>query len=84
MDERKVYYSGKYHLYGYKTKLSVLFNGIAIGMFPCYPGSMSGIDIFQKNKNCHEKYSKKASEEIDYLEEGELSQNHPSFLGNSL
>lgn len=44
--ETKVYYSRKHHLYGYKTKISVLPNGLVIRISTCYSGSVSDIEIF--------------------------------------
>lgn len=78
MEETKVYYSGKHHLYGYKTEMSVLPNGLAIGMSTCYPGSVSDIEIFRKNGKWHEEYSKKQLDEINLSDEGELNETHPS------
>lgn len=83
IEETKVYHSGKRHLYAHNTELNVFPNRIAIRMSPCYPGSVSDIEIFQRNKYWHEnysKYSKKHTKEIDYLEEKELCENHPSFV----
>lgn len=47
--ESKCYFSNKHKLYGYKTEVSVLPNGIAAGCTVHHPGSVSDLTIFRKN-----------------------------------
>lgn len=53
--EAKKYYSRKYHLCGYKTEVSVLPNGLAIGCSRSYAGSTAGVCIFRETTNWHKK-----------------------------
>lgn len=53
-EESKKYFSGKHKLYGYKTEVSVLPNGLAILVSPHVPGSVSDIDILHRMKDEHE------------------------------
>lgn len=54
MQEGKFYFSGKHKLYGFKTEVSVLPNGLKIVFFSDhYPGSKSVIDIFYEYIHFH-------------------------------
>jgi len=48
-DQAKEFYSNKHKLYGCKTEVSVLPNGVAIGFTEHYPGSVPDLVIFRKN-----------------------------------
>ena len=61
--ESKAMFSGKHKLYGYKTEVSVLPNGIAIGLSVHHPGAVLDIDIIYKRRNFHEAQIKKRDDE---------------------
>lgn len=48
MQEGKVYFVGKYKLYRFKTEVSAIPDGLAIGCTRHYPGSTSDWTIFQE------------------------------------
>lgn len=72
MQEGKEYYSGKHKLYGYKTEVSVLPNGQAIGCTKPYPGSVSDIDIFFANEDFHFASLSKQGDEAEMADTGIL------------
>lgn len=47
--EEKVYYSRKHKLYGLKTEMFVLSNGMVLGISNHYPASMADVDMFYEN-----------------------------------
>lgn len=49
VSESNYYKRGKHKLYGYKTEVCGLPNGMAINCYKHYAGSISDIDIFYKN-----------------------------------
>ncbi|KAH9113515.1 hypothetical protein AeMF1_012296 [Aphanomyces euteiches] len=51
--EKKLYFSGKHHLYGHKVEVSVLPNGFAINCSKFYKGSVSDKTIFDENLEFH-------------------------------
>lgn len=51
--ETTKYFSRKHHFYGFKTKVSVLSNGIAISCGANYSGSESDVSMFWKRLNWH-------------------------------
>ncbi|ETV64396.1 hypothetical protein H257_18702 [Aphanomyces astaci] len=51
--EKKLFYSGKHHLYGHKVEASVLPNGFAINCTYYYKGSVSDKTIFDENLDFH-------------------------------
>lgn len=72
MQEGKVYYSGKHKAYGYKTEVSVLPTGQAIGCTRHYPGSKLDIDIFRINEDFHMTQLEKLSSELGMNDNGPL------------
>lgn len=52
--EAKKYFSGKHKLYGYKTEVTVLPNGVAVGVSDHTPGRVADITIMQKMKAEHQ------------------------------
>lgn len=78
--ENRLYYSGKHHLYGLKTEISVPPNGIAIGSSNTYPGLMADITIFEKQLAIHRLWTEKNDEEnVDLENCGEL---HLKYTNN--
>lgn len=77
MQETKIYFSGKHHLYGFKTEVSVLPNGLSIGSTKAFPGSVADIEIFRANKNWHERGLEKRVDETAINDDGELSNSYP-------
>lgn len=76
--ENRHYFSGKHHLYGLKTEVSVLPNGIAIGCSKVYPGSVADITIFRKRLSIHKLWTEKDENEVDELQDlGEMHSNFP-------
>lgn len=73
MEEGKLYFGGKLKLYGFKTEVSVLPKGIAIGCKAHYPGPVSDIDIFIKNITFHEDSCEKRPEELQETDVGIMS-----------
>ena len=67
------YFSGKHKLYGPKVEVSVLPIGLAIGCTEHYPGSVSDLDIFRRNRPFHEEASKRGVRDLRYTDEGRLS-----------
>lgn len=63
IEEGKLCFSGKDELYGYNIEVSVLQNGLSFDCTRHYPGSVSDLEIFQKNLRLHRKVlSKKEGE----------------------
>lgn len=67
------HYSGDHHLCGYKTEFSVLLIGLAIRISTAYSSSVSDIEISRKNREWHDKYSRKNLDENNDDCEGELN-----------
>ena len=74
ISEGKRYFSGKHKLYGYKVEVSVLPTGLAIGCTEHYPGSVSDLEIFRRNRPFHEEASKKGARDLRFTDEGRLSE----------
>ena len=53
IEKGKRYFSGKHKLYGYKVEISVMSDGLALGMTAHYPGSVSDFEILQRNRDWH-------------------------------
>ncbi|ETV78023.1 hypothetical protein H257_08240 [Aphanomyces astaci] len=51
--EKKLFYSGRHHLYGHKVEASVFPNGFAINCTSYYKGSVSDKTIFDENLDFH-------------------------------
>ncbi|ETW03945.1 hypothetical protein H310_04360 [Aphanomyces invadans] len=51
--EKKLFFSGKHHLYGHKVEVSVLPNGLAINCTSYHKGSVSDKAIFDDNLDFH-------------------------------
>ena len=76
-EEAKRYFSNKHKLYGYKSEVSVLPNGIAIGCTPHQPGSVSDLTIFRKNIKWHQAaLSKTEHEARSYPDVGPMAEEH--------
>ena len=63
LEESKRYFSGKHKLYGYKTEVAVLPNGLAIHCSAHEPGSVADIAIFRLNLGFHLDAVEKSVEE---------------------
>ena len=63
--ESQKYFSNKHKLYGYKTEVSVLPNGLAIGSSIHHPGSVSDIAILRHNLLWHKDALKKTEAEMN-------------------
>ena len=74
VSEGKRYFSGKHNLYGYKVEASVLLTGLAIGCTENYPGSVSDLEIFRRNRPFHEEASKRGARDLRYTDGGRLSE----------
>ena len=81
MREGKLYFSGKHKLYGYKTEMSVIPRGYAIGCSKHRPGSISDIDIFYDNLDFHESSEAKGSDMAELDDDGELNNTYPNQWG---
>ena len=57
MNESKQYYSGKHQLYGYKTEVSVLHNGVDVLASLHYPAAASDLDMFRRSHGTSSKAS---------------------------
>lgn len=75
--EIKKYFSGKNHLYGFKTEVSVVFIRITIGWSPTYAGSEANISIFRKHLNWHRFHTKK-DDENETFDNGEFCDDFPN------
>ena len=76
-EEAKRHLSNKHKLYGYKSEVSVLPNGIAIGCTPHQPGSVSDLGIFRNNIKWHQAaLSKTYREARSYPEVGPMAEEH--------
>ena len=83
LEESKRYFSGKQKLYGYKTEVAVLPNGIAIHCPAHEPGSVADIEIFRRNLGFHLEAVEKSVEEraITYISNGvDEDPNHWAIL----
>lgn len=79
LSEGRVFFSGKHHMYGFKTEVSVLPNGLAIGYTKWKPGSTSDIEIFRNNQRWHNLQSRKTEEELRiFRDAGELHETYPN------
>ena len=79
LEEGKLYFSGKHKLYGYKTEVSVLLNGLAIGCSAHEPGSVSDLKIFEAMTSFHATQLRKREGENDMDDDGPLSDEYPHF-----
>ena len=79
IDETKLYYSGKHKLYGLKTEVSVLPNGIAVFASPPYPGSRSDLDIFRTHVQMNRAKLRKRSGEHEIRDTYKLSEKYPNL-----
>ena len=64
-NESKVFFSGKHHLYGVKTEVSVNPSGLAIQASTRFPGSTADIDIFNVYRKFHRLKTTKADDELE-------------------
>ncbi|RHY68737.1 hypothetical protein DYB34_009084 [Aphanomyces astaci] len=68
--EKKLYYSGKHHLYGHKVEVSVLPNGLAINCTSYHKGSVSDKAIFDDNLDFHRTNLTKHPSEMEMTDTG--------------
>lgn len=68
--EGKKYFSGKHKAYGFKSEVSVLPNGLALGVTAHEPASVADIDIFRKNAEFHDFQLDKLESELELLDLG--------------
>lgn len=80
IEETKLYYSGKHHLYGFKPELSVLPNGLGIGNNKSFPGSVSNNQIHRSNQDWNKDFTKKKAKENNWTNEGRLYDDYPDSL----
>lgn len=76
--ESKAYFSNKHKLYGFKTEMSVLPNGLAINCSSHHNGSKSDISIFRSNQSFHTDALRKQHDEGSMQDFGPLSDEHSS------
>lgn len=67
--EIKYYFSGKHHLYGLKTEVSVLPNGFTISCRGHSPGSVADITIFRKLVLWHRFSTEKDESNLSSIED---------------
>lgn len=79
MEEGKSYYSGKHKLYGYKTEVSVLPNGLALGCSDHFVGSTADIDIFYKGLAWHKSQLRKSTEDREVTDVGPGVDRFPRY-----
>ncbi|KAH9103357.1 hypothetical protein LEN26_015310 [Aphanomyces euteiches] len=72
---KKTYFSKKHGLYGVKIEVSVLPNGLAIGVSPCAKGSVADITIFESNEDFHRSQLVKQHDEVNIRDDGPLVDN---------
>ncbi|KAF0702525.1 hypothetical protein AaE_015869 [Aphanomyces astaci] len=70
--EKKLFYSGKHHLYGHKVEASVLPNGFAINCTSYYKGSVSDKTIFDENLDFHTANLRKEATDMDLADADDL------------
>ena len=73
VEEGKKYVSGKHKQYGYKVEVSVLPNGLALCCSEHELGSVSDLTLFQRMQYLHTKQLKKKQGDMDYDDDGPLS-----------
>ena len=80
--ESKKYVSNKHKLYGYKTEISVLSNGLAIDASVHHPGILLDIGILRHNIAWHkDALSKKEAEMNTVLDVGTLREEFEGLWG---
>lgn len=77
MQEGKVFFSGKHKLYGFKVEVSVLANGLAINCSRHHPGSVSDLEIFQRNVSFHKHALRKKGSDGNITDIGLHSGKYP-------
>ncbi|RHY71686.1 hypothetical protein DYB30_007549 [Aphanomyces astaci] len=70
--EKKLFYSGKHHLYGHKVEASVLPNGFAINCTSYYKDSVSDKTIFDENFDFHAANLCKEATDMDLADADDL------------
>ena len=78
-EEAKGHFSGKHKMYGYKTEVSVLPNGLEIGASRHFMGSVADVDIFYDNIEWHREELRKSSEERNVTDVGLLIERFPRY-----
>lgn len=77
MRDARPYYSAKHKLHGYKTEMSVLPNGICIGISKHRRGGVPDIEIFKENLSFHETVLKKKDEDSVASDEEDAGEAEP-------
>ncbi|ETV92761.1 hypothetical protein H310_12991 [Aphanomyces invadans] len=77
--EKKLYYSGKHHLYGHKVEVSVLPNGMEINCTRHYKGSVADKTIFDENIEFHRTNLSKRPSEFDMSDETVPGERHSQW-----
>lgn len=78
VQESEYYFSGKHDLYGYKTDVSVLPTGYAIGFSNTYGGSVADIIIYSSNIEWHKSaFSKSVDREHSINDDEEMIDKFP-------
>lgn len=81
IEEGKLYFSGKYKLYGYKIEVSVLPNGLTLGFSGHFQGSVADLQILQRNRFWHEKELKTTTDEKPWEDTELLADKYPRAWG---
>ena len=79
IQESKAYFSEKHKLYGFKTEVSVLANGLAVGCSRHYTGSTADIDIFYQNLAWHKTQLRKSVDERIIPDVGPAADKYPRY-----
>lgn len=77
--ESKLYYSGKYHLYGYKLEVSVRPNGLASDSSVHHPGSISDLTIMHNRLDKHRQRTRKRGSDTQIEDNGDLHEKFPNY-----
>ena len=78
-EEAQGYFSGKHKVYGYKTEVRVLPNGLALGASRHDMGSISDVDIFYENMGWHKAELRKSPEERNVTDVSPLIEHFPRY-----
>lgn len=79
IEEERLDFSCKHHLYGYKKELSVLSTGLTICQSKTHPGSVWVIDILGLNRAWHISELEKLESEFEIDEDGEIDNSKDSY-----
>ena len=76
--ERKISYSAKHKLYGYKMEVSVLSTGLAACASHHRPGLVSDLTMFREMHEFHKTATEKRSDQLAIPEHGLLRSKYPN------